>query len=136
VALGFGPVLEQVGHACEREGLGLGLHELAAGAGDAFDGALGGGKLLCVDDVFELGQREVVEVAQVEGADGRVEQVLEEVGGELARFAGLCWLCRVHHHAGIVARRLSGTSGSWGSARIWRTRRVMRGQIAHNGGDA
>jgi hypothetical protein len=82
VFFGFGFVFEQVGHAGEGEGFGFGLDELAPGLGDGFDGALGGLELLGVDDGFEFGEGEVVVVAQVEGADGWVEQVLEEAGGE------------------------------------------------------
>ena len=65
----FGFVFAEVGEAGEGEGLGLGLHELAAGAGDFFDGLLGECKLLGVDDGAELGEREIVMVAQVECAD-------------------------------------------------------------------
>ena len=52
VAVGFGFVFEQVGHAGEGEGFGFGLHEFAAGVRDGFDGALGGLELLGVDDGF------------------------------------------------------------------------------------
>lgn len=82
VAFVFGPVFEQVGHACEGECFGLGLHELAAGAGDGFDGALGSVELLGVDDGIELFERELVVVAQVEDGDGWVDEVFEKGVGE------------------------------------------------------
>jgi hypothetical protein len=105
VFLGFGPVLEQVGHPREGEGLGFGLDELAPSAGDGLDGLFGDAELVGAEDAREVGQGEVVVVAQVEGADGRVEQVLEEVVGE----DWLLWLCLVclcvgvDAHDGIVA---------------------------------
>ncbi len=85
VAFGLRFVLEQIGHAGEGECFGLGLHEFAACAGDGLDGAFGDAKLLGVDDGVELGEREFVVVAQIEHADGRVEEVLEQVVGEFGR---------------------------------------------------
>ena len=85
MALGFGFVFEQVGHAGECECFGLGLQELASCAGDGFDGALGDMERLGVDDGVELGEGELVVVAEVEDADGRVEEVFEEVVGEFGR---------------------------------------------------
>ena len=108
-------VFAEVGEAGEGDGdgFGLGLHELAPGAGDIFDGLLCERKLLGVDDGAELGKREVVVVAQVECADGGVEEILEQVvceGWFAAWFGerfggwigGWMWCC-VHHHGGIVA---------------------------------
>ena len=111
----FGFVFAEVGEAGEGEGLGLGFHELAAGAGDLFDGLLGERELLGVDDGAELGEGEVVVVAQVECADGGVEEILEKEVGEgwfFDRFGGRIggWICCcVHHHAGIVAWMTLGT---------------------------
>ncbi len=85
VAFGLRLVLEQIGHAGQGECFGLGLHEFAAGAGDGLDGAFGDAELLGVDDGVELGEREFVIVAQIEHADGRVEEVLEQVVGEFGR---------------------------------------------------
>ncbi|MBM90942.1 MAG: hypothetical protein CMJ35_04920 [Phycisphaerae bacterium] len=78
----FGFVLAEVGEARDGEGFGFGLHELAPGAGDGFDHLFGGFELLGVDDVDELVEGKVVIVAQIEGADGGVEEVFEEVVGE------------------------------------------------------
>jgi len=211
VAFVFGPVFEQVGHACEGECFGLGLHELAAGAGDGFDGALGSVELLGVDDGIELFERELVVVAQVEDGDGWVDEVFEEgvgegrkrgirgeglgigVGSETpsadfvgtspggpgeerarplrllrrhlptgrgegqvapsaasareasGRGVGLFGKCGVEvvlgelvccFHAGIVACLFVGTSAVWGSARMLRTKREMRGEFAHKACDA
>ncbi|MCR9075003.1 MAG: hypothetical protein NXI07_03090 [bacterium] len=85
MTLGFGFVFEQVGHAGEGVCFGLGLQELASRAGDGFDGALGDAERLGVDDGVELGEGELVVVAEVEDADGWVEEVFEEVVGEFGR---------------------------------------------------
>ncbi|MHA7813422.1 MAG: hypothetical protein ACX94C_08530 [Phycisphaerales bacterium] len=85
VFFGFGFVFEQVGHAGQGQGFGFGLHEFAAGAGDGLDGAFGDVELLGVDDVVELGEGDLVEVAEVEDADGWVEEVLEEGVGEAGK---------------------------------------------------
>ncbi len=72
-------------------------------------------------------------VAQVEGGDGWVEQVLQQVVGEgwlLGLVVLVCWfvLC-VDHHAGIVACRRSGTRGEWGRSMILRTGVESVGEI-------
>ena len=77
----FGAVAEEVGEACGGEGLGLVLEECAAGcvgAGEAGAGVveLGGG-----EEVVELVEGELVELAELGGGDGGVEEVLDE-GGE------------------------------------------------------
>ena len=84
----FGLVFAEVGEAGEGEGLGLGLDELAACVVDGFDGLPGDPELFGVDDGGELGEVQVVVVAQVECADGGVEKVLEDVVGELGRGRG------------------------------------------------
>ncbi len=126
--------------------MGLGLHEFAAGVGNRFDCALRDLELLGLDDVVELWEGQAVVVAQVEGGDGWVEQILQQVVGEgwlLGLVVLVCWFwCRfwfwfglcVDHHAGIVACRRSGTRGERGRSMVLRTGVVVGGIFAHRCG--
>ncbi|MCA9276248.1 MAG: hypothetical protein KDA29_09500 [Phycisphaerales bacterium] len=85
VGRGFGAVLEDVVGADEGEGLGLGLDNAGARGVDALDeiaGAVEGGGL---EELGEFVEGEMVELAEVEGGDGGVEEVFEELVGEGGR---------------------------------------------------
>jgi len=120
---GLGFVFELIGEACGREGAGFGFDQGFAGVGDAFDGIACAVEVFGVEDGCELGEFEVVELAEFEGGEGGVEEVFEELAGEFVR-------CVVRVHAGIFAERRSGTRGDWGRAGSLRTGRWIGGVVA------
>ncbi|MBO6740981.1 MAG: hypothetical protein JJ916_14095 [Phycisphaerales bacterium] len=88
VGWGLGAVAEEVGEAGGGEGLGLVFEECApggVGAGEAGAGVfkLGGG-----EEVVELVEGEVVELAELGGGDGGVEEVFDEGGEEAISHQG------------------------------------------------
>ena len=69
--------------------LGVGLDRGRAGGVDRGD--LGGGAFVGVrvDDARELGEREIVHLADLDGGVGGVEQIVHELGGEFGLGVGL-----------------------------------------------
>jgi len=80
VSFVLGLVSEDVGEARERQCLRLGGEQLGAFIADFRDTLLGEGIVLGAEDVAQLGEGEIVEVAQVERGDGWVDEVLEKTG--------------------------------------------------------
>jgi hypothetical protein len=81
VGRGFGAVAEEVGEAGCSEGLGFVLEESAAGFVGADEAGAGIVELGGGEEVVELVEGEVVELAELGGGDGGVEEVFDE-GGE------------------------------------------------------
>jgi len=83
--LGFGVggsyrlVFEDVGEAGGGEGLGFGGDEISARNRDTLDGGDGFAVGLRFEQVGELEEGDLVDVAHGEGGDGGVEEVFEEV---------------------------------------------------------
>ncbi|MBM92237.1 MAG: hypothetical protein CMJ35_11595 [Phycisphaerae bacterium] len=75
---GFGSVAEEVGEAGEGEGLGLVFEELAAVGVDAHEAGVGAFEAWGGEEVVELLEGEVVELAEFGGGDGGVEEVVDE----------------------------------------------------------
>jgi len=117
VRVGFGLVFEQVADACGGEGSGLGGEYGLTRGVDALD--VCDGLFVCFgfEEVGEFGELVVVELAEIEGGEGGVEEVLEERVCEFGFF--------VVRHASIFAQRRGGTSGKWSRAGSLRTGRVM-----------
>lgn len=145
---GLGFVFELIGEACGREGAGFGFDQGFAGAGDAFDGIACAVEVIGVEDGCELGEFEVVELAEFEGGEGGVEEVFEEGACELGgrrgealttclpfglspgeREDGFVWF-GVAVHAGIFAERRCGTRGDWGRTGSLRTGRGIGTECA------
>ncbi len=78
---GLGAVAEEVGEAGGGEGLGFVLGEGAAGGVDAGEAGAGVVELGRGEQIVELVEGEVVELAEFGGGDGGVEEVFDE-GGE------------------------------------------------------
>lgn len=75
---GLGAVAAHIGEAGVGEGGGLAVDEGGSGGVDAFEGVEGVGEGLGFEDGGELGEGEAVDLAEVEGGDARVDEVLED----------------------------------------------------------
>ncbi len=103
----------------EGGGFELGLDELDAGVVDLGDGGGEGLEAGGLDEGEELGEGDLVDVAEVEGGEGAVEEVAGELGGEGWLIGFVC------HHVGIMRDddgRLKGRVGK-------------DGKFAHGGGE-
>lgn len=101
---GLGLVFELIGEACGREGAGFGFDQGFTGVGNAFDGFACAVEVFGVEDGCELGEFEVVELAEFEGGEGGVDEVFEEGAGEFVRRV-------VRVHVRIFAHRRGDTRG-------------------------
>lgn len=121
---GCGWLLGDSGEGFEGGGFGLGLDELGAGLVDLGDGRREGLEVGGLDEGEEVGEGDVVDVAEVEGGEGAVEEVSRELGRELDGWLSVVGCVCVHLHGGIMRDedwRLKGGVGE-------------RGDFAHGGG--
>jgi len=87
-ALGFGVgggcwfVFEDVGEAGGCQGAGFGVDDGSAGGVDALEGALGGLEGFGFEGGGELGEGDLVEVAEIQRRDRGVEEVFQECVGD------------------------------------------------------
>lgn len=75
-------VFELVGEAGGCQGLGFGFDDCGSCGVDALEGLDGLLEGFGFEDSCEFGQGELVQVAQVEGGDGGVEEVLHQGVGD------------------------------------------------------